>query len=154
MFIERVCNKLSEHSVPFAIVGGHAVALHGAVRGTVDIDFVIVWSAQNLKNAERALIELGLSSRLPISAEEVFKNRINYISDRNLIAWNFYNPNSLDEQVDLIINYDLDQRKPKLLKSGEFTIPILAVNDLIAMKRESGRPQDLADVEALEKIIR
>lgn len=152
MFIERVCRKLNELNVPYAIVGGHAVALHGAVRGTIDIDFVIVWTAENLQTAELALKELGLVSTLPITAEEVFANRESYIADRNLIAWNFHNPKSLDEQVDLIISYDLHQRYPKLFHANDYTLSVLAIDDLIAMKRESGRPQDLADVEALEKI--
>jgi hypothetical protein len=38
MLTERVCRKLSKCNVPYAIVGGHAVALHGAVRSTIDID--------------------------------------------------------------------------------------------------------------------
>ncbi len=154
MFIERVCNKLNEHNVPYALVGGHAVALHGAVRGTIDIDFVIVWTAENLRNAELALTELGLTSRLPISSKEVFENRTSYIAERNLIAWNFYNPNSLNEQVDLIINYDLSNKSTKTLSSGETVISILAVDELISMKRDSGRPQDLADIDALGKIFK
>lgn len=152
MFIERVCKKLSEHNVPYAIVGGHAVALHGAVRGTLDIDLVIVWSATNLKTAELALNQLGLVSSLPISAEDVFAHREEYIKNRNLIAWNFHNPNSLNEQVDLIINYDLSQKNTNVISAGGFTLSILALDELIAMKKESGRPQDLADIEALKRV--
>lgn len=152
MFIERVCKKLSEHNVPYAIVGGHAVALHGAVRGTLDIDLVIVWSATNLKAAEFALNQLGLVSSLPISAEDVFTHREDYIKNRNLIAWNFHNPDSLNEQVGLIINYDLSLKNTNVISAGGFTLSILALDELIAMKKESGRPQDLADIEALEKV--
>ena len=36
--LEKVCAALAQAKLRFAIVGGHAVALHGAVRGTVDID--------------------------------------------------------------------------------------------------------------------
>ena len=135
MFIERVCRKLSECNVPYAIVGGHAVALHRAVRGTIDIDLVIVWTAEILKTTELALKELGLVSSLPITAEERFANRESYITNRNLIAWNFHNPESLNEQVNLIINYDLDQRNRKLIRPGDYSISILAIADLIAMKR-------------------
>jgi len=82
----------------------------------------------------------------------VFANRKSHITNHSLIAWNFDNPESLNEQVNLIINYDLDQRNRKLIRPGDYTISILAIADLIAMKRESGKPQDLADVEAQEKI--
>ena len=48
MFIYRLTNALEKHHIPYAIVGGHAVALHGALRGTIDIDFVINWNKKNL----------------------------------------------------------------------------------------------------------
>jgi len=41
MFILRVIEALKGHRVAYAIVGGYAVALHGAVRGTVDIDIIV-----------------------------------------------------------------------------------------------------------------
>jgi len=40
-FLESICRAFEQAKVPYAIVGGHAVALHGALRGTVDIDFVL-----------------------------------------------------------------------------------------------------------------
>ena len=152
MFLERVCKTLGKHKIPFAIVGGHAVALHGAVRGTVDIDFVIRWTQANLQQTEQALTELGLTSRLPISADDVFRNREDYIEQRNRIDWNFYNSNSQDEQLDLIINYDLGSLVPVIFNLEGTEIPVLDIDSLIAMKMKSGRPQDLADVDALERI--
>lgn len=43
MFLIELCQSLEQHNVRYALVGGYAVALHGAVRGTVDVDFVIEW---------------------------------------------------------------------------------------------------------------
>ena len=34
---------------------------------------------------------------------------------------------------------------------GDLTIPVISLQDLIANKRASGRPQDLADVALLER---
>ena len=48
MFLIKVVDKLREKNIPYAIVGGHAVALHGAVRGTLDIDLIIKWTLKNL----------------------------------------------------------------------------------------------------------
>ena len=39
--LERICTALREAGVRYAVVGGYAVALHGAVRGTVDIDVAV-----------------------------------------------------------------------------------------------------------------
>ncbi len=152
MFVNRVCNQLSRHRVPYAIVGGYAVALHGAVRGTVDLDVVIRWSQQNLEKAARALDACGLVSTLPIIAGDVYAFREEYIRNRNLIAWNFHNPRAPAEQVDILINYDLQDRKVKIIRTAGGTIKVLNIDDLIVMKRASGREQDVRDAEALEKL--
>ena len=154
MFIHDVCSILEKAEIPYAIVGGYAVALHGAVRGTVDVDLVIEWSLKNLERAENALKKIGLVSQIPISAENLFHFREEYIQNRNLIAWNFYNPSNPLNQVDIIINYDLkDANSTKRIKSPLGVIKILSLNDLLKMKKASGRPQDLEDVKALEMLL-
>lgn len=150
--LERICTALGNADVLYAVVGGHAVALHGAVRGTFDIDVVLNWTKQTLVRAEAALNGLGLVSRLPISAEDVFAFRDEYVQKRNLIAWNFYNPDDPVEQVDVIINYDLAAKRTKRIALSSGSVEILSLADLIAMKRASGRPQDIEDVRALERL--
>ncbi|NND83135.1 MAG: hypothetical protein HKN50_11970 [Gammaproteobacteria bacterium] len=153
-FLEQVAQAFQAAKLPYALVGGHAVALHGAVRGTVDIDFVLKWSRNALIKAEKVLAELGLVSRLPISAADVFDFREEYIKNRNLIAWNFYHPEDLSKQVDLIINYDLSGKRVTAMPLGNTNIKVLAISDLIDMKRAAGRAQDVADVAALERIAK
>ena len=152
MFINKVCLALEQNGVRYAIVGGYAVALHGAVRGTMDVDIAINWDLNSLLKTEAALSEIGLVSRLPVSAGEVFQFRDEYISNRNLIAWNFYNPEDLSQQVDVIITYDLKGKGRQRLQTRSGPLQILRLAELIQMKRESGRPQDLEDVKALEKL--
>ena len=136
----------------YAVVGGHAVALHGAVRGTVDIDIVLSWTRQSLIAAEKALAGIGLVSRLPITANDILEFRKEYVENRNLVAWNFYNPADLSEQVDIIITYDLKGKRRNRVDLENTSIHILSKPDLIQMKRESGRPQDKEDVLALESL--
>ena len=152
MFFIKLCQALSQAKVAYAVVGGFAVALHGAVRGTVDVDIVLDWTLENLKAAEMALKNIGLVSRLPLQAQNVYTHREDYITNRNLIAWNFYNPVNPIEQVDLIISYDLRSAKTKLIETSLAVIPVLSREDLIAMKKISGRPQDLEDIRALEEL--
>ena len=149
MFIHNVCAALERAEVSYAIVGGYAVALHGAVRGTVDVDVVIEWSLKNLQDTEKAFKQIGLVSLIPITAETLFHFRDEYIQNRNLIAWNFYDPSNPLNQVDIIINYNL-KSAPKTIKNSLGAIRILSLNELIKMKKASGRPQDLEDVKALE----
>jgi hypothetical protein len=153
MFIHDICSALDKAKVPYAVVGGYAVALHGAIRGTVDVDVIIEWSLKNLQDTENAFKQIGLVSLIPITAETLFHFREEYIQNRNLIAWNFYDPSNPLNQVDIIINYDLKSpRNTKAIKTFQGTIRILSLNDLIKMKRASGRPQDLEDVKALDDL--
>lgn len=150
MFIQTVCEALHRSKVPYAIVGGYAVALHGAVRGTIDIDIAIHWSLKNLENLEKALNEIGLISRIPIDAKNLYHFREEYITNRDLIAWNFYNPKNLMHQVDIVITYDLKNAAVKTFNTSYGKINVLSLLDLIKMKKTSGRHQDLEDVKALE----
>lgn len=152
MFLEDLTKALSAHNVSFAIVGGYAVALHGAVRGTVDIDFVLNWELTQLQAAESALTALGLHSRIPITAKDIFEFRDEYIKNRNLIAWNFYHPKHLDQEVDIIITFDLTGKSVEKKVFNQTIIPYLNKDDLILMKKVAGRDQDLADIDALRRL--
>ena len=153
MFIQSICLALDCARVPYAIVGGYAVALHGVIRGTVDVDVVIQWSLENLRNTEKAFKEIGLVSLIPITAENVFHFRDEYIQNRNLIAWNFYDPSNPLNQVDIVINYDLQGvHHTKKIETFLGTIRILSLNELIKMKEASGRLQDLEDIKALKNL--
>lgn len=151
-FLVRVCRALKAANVRYAIVGGYAVALHGAVRGTVDVDLAIDWTLDALTRAEQALGELGLVSRLPLTARDVYHYRDEYVANRNLIAWNFYNPDDVSEQVDIIVTYDLRGRKLKRFALADGPVSVLALEELMEMKRGTDRPQDLEDVKALERL--
>ena len=151
-FLERVCAALEAAGVPYAVVGGHAVALHGAVRGTVDVDVALAWSDEAVARAEAALQGLGLVSRLPITAADVVRHRDRYIAQRNLLAWHFHNPDAPLEQVDVLIAYDLAGKAVQRVRTPSGTVAVLSAGDLIAMKRASGRRQDLEDAAALVRL--
>lgn len=152
-FIHRICAALEDRGVDYAIVGGHAVALHGAVRGTVDVDLALLWDLETVRKAVDALTDIGLRSRLPLDAEEVVRFRDEYVERRNLIGWNFQNPDNLAEQVDIVINYDLKGKHLETRQTAAGPIRILGLRDLIEMKKAAGRPQDLEDAKALEQFL-
>ncbi len=152
MFLLDVCQALDDSEVNYAVVGGYAVALHGAVRGTVDIDLIVKWQKQQLIQLEEAMQNLGLVSRLPVDAETMYAFRDEYTNNRNLIAWNFYHPNDASKQIDVIINYEL-KRQPLIEKKiNAQNIKILNRKDLILMKQAANRPQDIEDIKALKSI--
>lgn len=152
MFAERVVGALRRARVRFAIAGGHAVALHGAVRGTLDLDLVLAWSRRNFAAAESALNRMGLQSRLPLKAQEVFDFREEYVRNRNLVAWSFVNPADPTEIVDILLTEDLAALQVEVIPAAGLRLPVVALADLIRMKEKSGRPQDLEDVRTLRRM--
>ncbi|MGK5086110.1 hypothetical protein WDW86_00995 [Bdellovibrionota bacterium FG-2] len=150
MLIIALCKALQAEKIQYSIVGGYAVALHGAVRGTVDLDLVLALNEETFIKAESIFLALGLVPRLPVNAKEVFNFRDEYIQKRNLIAWSFYNPLKPVQQLDIIITEDAAKMRTKTMMIHGTPIIVASIDDLIAMKTRSARPQDLEDVKALK----
>ena len=153
MLLLRVAKALDGARVPYALVGGFAVALHGAVRGTVDVDLVVRLREAVFQRTEKALIALGLQSRLPVTASEVFRFREEYLRNRNLRAWTFVNPSRPSEIVDVILSEDLDRMDVKRFTIQSQVVRVASIADLIRMKQGTGRPQDREDVKALRRLL-
>lgn len=152
MLLTTLVQTLDKNKISYALVGGLAVSLHGVVRGTIDIDLIVHINRKHFIDLAKAFKRMGLESRLPVTAEQVFDFREEYIQNRNMIAWSFYSPTSPMDVVDVILTEDLKSKKVKSVKAFGLNIKILDLEDLIKMKTASGRPQDLEDAKALRSL--
>ncbi len=152
MFIARICNLFREYNIPFAIVGGYAVAMHGVARGTFDVDIITAISEENFIKIETALAAIGMESILPINATDLFENLEKYKGERNLIAWNFRHPTRMRDSLDIIIADDMRDFEIVEVESDFGKIPTLSLNSLILMKSRLSREQDQKDVAALRML--
>jgi len=62
------------------------------------------------------------------------------------------NPASSSELVDVILTHDLNEIQTIIKKVQGRSIRVASIDDLIKMKKQSGRPQDKEDVRALTKL--
>ncbi|MFV1984099.1 MAG: hypothetical protein ACC657_11215 [Thiohalomonadales bacterium] len=53
----------------------------------MDLDFVIALELSQYSALASAMSKIGMVSRLPVTAEEVFNFREEYIKNRNLFSW-------------------------------------------------------------------
>lgn len=60
MFIYEITDAFSAAKLKFAVVGGYALALHGLVRATMDVDFVLSLTKEDFELAEKTLQKVGL----------------------------------------------------------------------------------------------
>lgn len=160
VLFEPVLAALVRHDVPFVVVGGVAVVLHGHPRLTADLDLVIDLATEHVDDAVRVLTQLGLRPRLPLDPRDLGDPdvRRGWIEERHLRVVSFHDPDDPLREVDVFadppVPYPDLRARADLVRLGELTVPVAAIDDLIVMKRLAGRPQDLADVAALQDIRR
>lgn len=153
MLLFDLTDALTAAKLRYALVGGYALALHGLVRATMDVDLVITLSEVEYELAEKTLLKIGLQSRLPIRAQDVFKMRKEYIENRNLIAWSFVDFKNPSRQVDILITEDLKNLDTIKISVGGRKIVVATLEELLRMKSKAGRPQDLIDIENIKAKI-
>lgn len=84
MFLYEVIDAIESVKIKYALVGGYALALHGIVRATMDVDLVISLSVKDFELVEQALLKKRLQSRLPIRAQDVIKMRKEFVDIENI----------------------------------------------------------------------
>jgi Nucleotidyltransferase of unknown function (DUF6036) len=153
---ELILRALVDHEVSFLVLGGIAVYVHGYARLTRDVDVLPDPSADNLRRLARALDALGASV---ISGPGEFAP-IDLAHPESLAVGNYFletNHGALDlvngSRPDLKRYRALESRATEVTLAGR-RILVISKDDLIEMKREAGRPQDLADIAALTEVER
>lgn len=149
---------LDQAAVDYVVVGGVAVVLRGHARMTVDLDLALDLAADNVLAVLEVLGKAGLVPRLPVPAEQFADAdvRRSWVEDRNLIAFTLHDVHDPLREVDLLATTPIPFAELRdgsdLLDVGGVPVRVASVEHLIAMKRASGRPQDLADVDALSRL--
>lgn len=132
---------LNEHNVEYLIVGGYALAFHGAPRYTGDIDIFVRPDARNASRVLEALAAFGF--RFPY-----------------LTAADFEKANSVVQlgvppvRIDIItsisgVSWDEAEAAKEPGTFGDVPVSYIGRQAYIKNKRSVGRRKDLADIEAL-----
>ena len=144
---------MNEVQVPYLVVGGYALALHGIVRATVDVDIVVSLKEKHLIKVEKVLHDLGLQSRLPIDAKEIAQFHKEFRVKRNLIAWSFVDFKDPTRQVDILIYPPIRLLKSEIISVHGTKIRVATKRSLLAMKQAADRPQDQLDIQKLKEAL-
>jgi hypothetical protein len=145
-----VLRALVDGGVDFVIVGGVAVILQAMPRFTKDLDICYATTEANLDVLGRVLV--GLAARLRGSPEEV-----PFIPDaRTLRQTQILCLATPAGDVDLLVepdgapSYEVLRSRADVMALADREVRVASIEDMLAMKRAAGRPQDLVDVESLE----
>lgn len=130
-----------KHGVEYLVVGGYALAFHGAPRFTGDIDLVVRPDRQNAARVVDALSEfgfvsLGLTANDFTSPNQVMQLgtppvRVNLLTSLTGVSW--------------------EQAVASRVHGSYGDVPFYSIGreEFIANKRATGRRKDLANLEAL-----
>lgn len=153
--IQGILEALVADGVEFLLIGGVAVGFHGYVRATKDVDVVPSPDPANLARLASVLRELGAEvegaqefedvelpdpldpAALALGGNWVLRTRLGRFDVMQWIGadalWERLSPAAVSAEV------------------GDLTIRVVGYDDLVALKREAGRPEDLADLKRLRE---
>ena len=156
---EDILREFQKQKVKYVLVGGIAINLLGSLRSTADMDILVEMSDSNLTKVVTILKKQGYVVKQPVDPMGIADKttRECWIKKKHMKAFNFYKEEGLKE-VDIIIDTPIsfeDAKKDILwFKSGDIRIPVISIDNLIKMKRNTGRSIDNLDIEELKRIKR
>jgi hypothetical protein len=135
-------HEFNEHLVEFLVVGAHALAAHGHVRATKDLD---IWVRPCRGNAEQVY-----------NALRAFGAPLSDLSIEDLsTAGTIFQIGVAPIRIDIItaidgVDFESAWHGRMITKFAGESVAVLSREHLIQNKRAAGRAQDLLDVKWLE----
>lgn len=158
MIYEDIFKALYEEEVRYLIVGGMAVNLYGYARMTVDLDIMVDLKEENLKKLIKAMEKVNCKPKVPVKPTEFTLNakREEWIKEKGAVVFTFIDLSDPIKHVDIFLKNPLDFEKAYQSRTTihvkEIPIRLVSIDDLIELKRLSGRPRDMEDIHHLNKI--
>ena len=140
-FVEML-RALSGARAEFLIVGAQALAAHGYVRATKDLDIWIAPTEENARRVWTALAEFGA----PLS-----QLSLTDLMTPGTIFQIGIDPARIDILTDIGIDWTRAWENRVVQRLDDLEVPSLGKADLIQAKRLAGRPEDLRDIDVLER---
>lgn len=153
--IQGILAELDRAGVEFLVIGGVAVGFHGYIRATKDVDIVPAPDSGNLARLAGVLQALDAEvegaddfeegelpdpldpGSLSLGGNWVLRTRLGrfdvmqWIGDDSL--WEKLSPGAIDTDIDGL------------------AVKIVGYEDLVELKEEAGRPEDLTDLQRLRQ---
>lgn len=137
-----ILSAFSEEKVKFLVVGGYAMAFHGFVRATGDIDLWIYCSDENAEKVWRALQKFG-APLFDLTKEDLKTSGM------------VFQIGLVPSRIDVItkidgVEFEDAWKEHKTVEIEGLSIPIIGKTQLLINKKSTGRAKDFNDVMWLE----
>lgn len=137
----RLLNALEAR---YLIVGGYAVARHGHVRATGDLDLFVESSDENAARLIEVLRQFGFGG--PRLQAELFTQ------PKSIVRLG--RPPTKIELMNSIsgVGFAACHQRRSMVSFDGLSLPFLDLDDLLVNKAASGRYKDLADIDELSRL--
>lgn len=158
MMFEQIFRVLNESGVPYVVIGGIAVNLHGFARATGDLDIAISLTDTGIEKFIQAVKELQFVPKIPVKLEEFANKKLreSWIHQKNMKVFSVYNPKNPMENIDVImepvVTFETLFKNRVIMKTRDVSIPVAGIAELIQLKEDAGRDRDAIDIKALKRI--
>lgn len=154
--IRGILEELDSAGVEFLVIGGVAVGFHGYVRATKDVDIVPAPDLENLAKLAAVLATLDAQlegaddfadgelpdpldpEALALGGNWVLRTRLGRFDIMQWIGedelWGRLSPTAVEAEI-----------------SGGLVVRMVGYEELIALKEDAGRPEDLVDLKRLRQ---
>jgi predicted nucleotidyltransferase len=158
VYYEEVFRALNQGEIRYLVVGGVAAVLHGVPRVTADLDVMVELSSTNLNKLVKVLEQLGYVPGTPVPLCDLTdaQKRRRWREEKHATVFTVLHPDRPYESVDILLEnpiaFEEVEARKEVLVAGSLAIPLVCLEDLIDLKRRTGRDQDRLDAMSLEKV--
>ena len=156
--VETIVAALNAHGVRY-LIGGLAVVAHGYVRFTADVDVIVDMSTENVSAAISALEALGYRPHAPVPFHDLVEadKREQWVREKGLTVFSLYSAAHPATEVDIFVRPPLDFNAAYAAAvyvdiAPNIQAAFVSLDDLLRLKSQAGRPQDLEDIRQLEAL--
>lgn len=135
------CGLLRARHVEFVIVGAHALAFHGAPRFTGDLDILIRPTIDNAGRLLMAIADFGFDD-VPLEPAQVIEPA--RMIEMGVAPVQIHVMSHIDG-----VSWDEVWSTRESGRFGSDQVAFIGRSAFLRNKRASGRPKDLADIDAL-----
>jgi predicted nucleotidyltransferase len=141
LLLVKIARALDKAKIPYMVIGGQAVLLHGEPRLTRDIDVTLGITPERLDHILPLINTIGLEALVD---PESFA--------RQTMVLPCQDPDT-DLRVDFIFSFSPYEAQAiehaQRVQIGKYRVKFATPEDLIIHKLVSGRPRDLEDVKSV-----
>lgn len=143
----KVLKAFEERGVDYILIGGFAIALHGLPRFTVDMDFFIKMSNENIEKLRMALFEA-------FKDEDIQEITFQELKKYPVIRYGTPDGFHIDIMAQLGELAGYDDLKYEVKEIEGEKIRVATPESLLRLKENTVRPEDRGDVAFLRELLK